>query len=258
MRHLFDEAGQAALQALMRSRPLLAFDFDGTLAPIVARPDDAHIPDPLARRLERLATAIPVAIVTGRAVADVRARLGFAPTFVVGNHGAEDETQALPQPPLALALDALRAAIAQHAPALAQAGVAVEDKGLSLAFHYRLAADPLFALALIRNVVAQAPQGLHVFDGKRVVNAVAAGAPDKAHAVHRLRARCSADGVLFAGDDINDEPVFAAAEPGWVTVRIGNDGTRHSLARWFLHDTQEMAPLLDRLIDLLALPPAPA
>ena len=254
MRHLFDPAGQAALEALMRGRPLLAFDFDGTLAPIVARPDDANIPAALAQRLGVLAAAAPVAIVTGRAVADVRARLGFAPTYVIGNHGAEDETLAAPRSPLAQALDTLRAAVRKMSPALARAGVVVEDKGLSMAFHYRLAADALFALALIRDVVAQAPQGLHVFDGKRVVNAVPAGAPDKAHAVHRLRGRCGADGVLFAGDDLNDEPVFAAAEPGWVTVRIGNDGARPSQARWFLDDTQQMAPLLDRLIALLPTP----
>ena len=65
MRHLFDEAGQAALQALMRSRPLLAFDFDGTLAPIVARPDDARVSQGIAGRLQRLAGLLPLAVVSG-------------------------------------------------------------------------------------------------------------------------------------------------------------------------------------------------
>ena len=58
----------------MRLRPLLAFDFDGTLAPIVARPDDARVPDAVSRCLAELAATLPIAIITGRSVADVRAR----------------------------------------------------------------------------------------------------------------------------------------------------------------------------------------
>ena len=90
MRHLFSIEGEQALESVMRQRPLLAFDFDGTLAPIVARPDQAHVPDAVAHGLAELSRALPVAVVTGRSVADVRARLGFQPRWVIGNHGAED------------------------------------------------------------------------------------------------------------------------------------------------------------------------
>ena len=79
MRHLLSARGEAALAALMRRRPLLAFDFDGTLAPIVARPEDARVPAAVAARLAVLALRLPVAIVTGRAIGDVRHRLGFEP-----------------------------------------------------------------------------------------------------------------------------------------------------------------------------------
>ena len=91
MDHLFTPQGEAALAAVMRRDPLLAFDFDGTLAPIVDRPGDASVPDNVSRCLAKLARAHPVAIITGRSIADVRARLGFEPHFVIGNHGAEDE-----------------------------------------------------------------------------------------------------------------------------------------------------------------------
>jgi trehalose 6-phosphate phosphatase len=90
MQHLFTPAGEVALAATLLRRPLLAFDFDGTLAPIVARPDDARISQAVSARLKSLAAQLPVAIVTGRAVADVRGRLGFEPRFIVGSHGAED------------------------------------------------------------------------------------------------------------------------------------------------------------------------
>ena len=87
MRHLFSADGEAALVVTMARRPLLAFDFDGTLAPIVARPDDARVPPAVERRLERLSRVLPLAIVSGRRVDDVRARLSFTPRYIVGNHG---------------------------------------------------------------------------------------------------------------------------------------------------------------------------
>ena len=67
MQHLFTPEGEAGLAAILRKRPLLAFDFDGTLAPIVARPDDARISRRAAARLGSLAARLPVAIVTGLA-----------------------------------------------------------------------------------------------------------------------------------------------------------------------------------------------
>ena len=75
MRHLFTPEGEAALAAVMRLAPVLAFDFDGTLAPIVARPDQAHVPPPVSEGLAHLAQRLPVAVISGRSVADVRARL---------------------------------------------------------------------------------------------------------------------------------------------------------------------------------------
>jgi trehalose 6-phosphate phosphatase len=264
MRHLLSDEGDAALAALVRAgTPLLAFDFDGTLAPIVERPDDARLADAVAQRLAQLALRWPVAIITGRAVADVSVRLGgFTPHFVVGNHGAEDAAGAdgIPDPQRwVAALMPLRDALAAHRALLAAAGVSLEDKGLSIAFHYRQASDPGRARAAIRAVLAAAMRGapalrLHTFDGKRVVNTVAAGAPDKAHAVQRLVARSRAHGALFAGDDVNDEPVFAAAPESWVTVRIGgaidDDGHAPSLARWTLDGPHQMTLLLDRLLAL--------
>src|ERR687890_603252 len=75
MEHLFTPRGEAALDAVMRLEPLLAFDFDGTLAPIVDRPDDARVPAEVSRWLAELARRHPIAVITGRSIADVRARL---------------------------------------------------------------------------------------------------------------------------------------------------------------------------------------
>lgn len=250
MQHLLAPAGRAALAALLHGRPLLAFDFDGTLAPIVATPGEARIGEAVASRLRRLAARLPVAIVSGRATADVRGRLGFEPQFVVGNHGAEDGLDRDAAEARARALDALRSRLAREAGAIRGAGVAVEDKGQSIALHYRLATDRGAALALIHRLLTGAAPTLKVFGGKMVENVVAAGAADKAQAVITLVARCGADRAFFAGDDVNDEPVFVTAPADWLTVRIGRDDPR-SRARFFLDSPAEMALALQAMIDEL-------
>src|SRR6478736_5565243 len=108
---LLEAAGLEALAALARDRALFAFDFDGTLAGIRARPSEVRVAPTLARRMAALARARPVAIVTGRRIGDVRTRLGFEPAFIVGNHGAEDETDPAGSERIARALEPLRAAI---------------------------------------------------------------------------------------------------------------------------------------------------
>ncbi len=254
MKHLFTPEGEAALEALIRRRPLLAFDFDGTLAPIVPRPEDARIPPPVAARLGALAKRLPLAIVTGRQVDDVRARLGFEPTFVVGNHGAEDDQGAAAiTPPMRAALQRARTRLATRRLALSGAGVTIEDKGSSIALHYRLSRTRDRALEVIQTALTPRDDALRVFPGKMVVNIVARQAPDKAHAVRSLLARCGASCLLFAGDDLNDEPVFAAATEDWLTIRVGDDHT-HSLARYALAGPEEVSELLERIAALLPTP----
>ncbi len=251
--HLFSHEGVAALAATLQRQPLLAFDFDGTLAPIVARPDAARISQAVSARLAALAARLPVAIVTGRSVDDVRDRLGFKPHFIVGNHGAEDESAPVVMPPVPGALAPLRAQLDARRHELAGTGVTVEDKGHSIAMHYRLSRTRERALALIAELTSAPGDALRVFGGKLVVNVAPRSAPDKAHAVHALVARCGASCALFAGDDVNDEPVFDAAPAGWLTVRVGRDDPQ-SRAMYFLDSPVEMAMLLERMVALLPAP----
>lgn len=250
MQHLFQHDGELALAAALRQRPLLAFDFDGTLAPIVARPDDARISQAVSARLQALATQLPLAIVTGRTVDDVRGRLGFEPRYIVGNHGAEDPLDPAAAATLGSVLAPLRERLRARQAELAEVGLVVEDKGASLALHYRLSRQRDRALALITDLLAPRDTAWRVFGGKMVVNIVARDAPDKAGAVHGLLARCGADCAVFAGDDVNDEPVFESAPPHWLTIRIGR-AERHSAARYFLDSPSEMAMLLEHMLVLL-------
>ena len=250
MQHLFHHEGEAALAAVLRRHPLLAFDFDGTLAPIVARPDDARISQAVSARLKALALQLPLAIVTGRTVDDVRGRLGFEPHHIVGSHGAEDPLDPAATAAFAAALAPVRERLKARQAQLTELGVTIEDKGASLALHYRLSRHREQALALIEDVLSPPAGAWRLFGGKMVVNAVSRNAPDKSGAVHAMVARCGADCAVFAGDDVNDEPVFESAPAHWLTIRIGRS-EGNSAARFFLDSPSEMAMLLQRMLALL-------
>jgi trehalose 6-phosphate phosphatase len=247
MKHILGTEGQAALQSLLDTRALLAFDFDGTLAPIVADPKTARSPLPVARALRTLAQWWPIAVITGRAVADMSERLGFEPYLVVGSHGAEDPTS--PDAVDPSRLDEVRIALESEAgQVLRQAGVVVEDKGQSMALHYRLARDREGAREAALLFVQGLGESIATFEGKMVLNIVVAGAPHKGDAVLGLARRLGAESVFFVGDDVNDEPVFRCAAPNWVTIKVGREP--HSAARFFLDSSAEMAVLLDLCVKL--------
>lgn len=250
MQHLFRPEGELALALILQQRPLLAFDFDGTLTPIVARPSDAHLSTAVSARLHALTHLLPVAIVTGRSVDDVRGRLGFEPHYIVGNHGAEQESGATDAALASPALLRLRLQLQEQASRLVAAGVTIEDKGASLALHYRLSRTRAQAQQLIAELLVDPDEELRVFGGKLVVNVTSRQAPDKADAVHALLQRCGATCAIFAGDDVNDEPVFASAPPEWLTIRIGRDEPR-SKAHYVLNSPAEMAMLLERMVSLV-------
>jgi trehalose 6-phosphate phosphatase len=248
MKPLFSSEGRAALDAMMGSgRPLLAFDFDGTLSPIVARPDDACVPLPVARRMQLLCERWCVAVISGRAVADVSARLGFEPMFVVGNHGIEDPQDSQVQR-WAAALAPLRERLRPRADALEHHGVTVEDKGLSVALHYRLAPDAQRARQAIGEVLKGDVGNLTIGTGKCVVNLVPKGAPDKGDALLSLARRCRAEAGLFVGDDDNDEPAFAKAPARWITVRMAAEH-KHSRAAYYVDGPPQLPALLQMLLD---------
>jgi len=246
MQHLFSAAGRAALARVMRQQPLVALDFDGTLAPIVGQPDDARVPLTLAGRLRRLSQRLPLAVISGRRADDVQARLPFRALAVVGLHGAQGLGWE-PSPAETAALEALRQRLADREGPWHACGVEIEDKGSALALHYRNAPDREAALASLRPLLDAAGPALRIFGGKCVLNVVVAGAPDKADAVQMLLARSGRRALVFVGDDENDEPVFERAGPQALTIRVGREGAR-SAARFYIDGQADMAALLDALL----------
>jgi trehalose 6-phosphate phosphatase len=235
-------AGRLALAAAARPDALLAFDFDGTLAPIVARPDAARMRPRTRRLLAALAEVRPCAVLSGRARADLLGRVAGVPLrFAVGNHGAEwgEPREAAARGRLARAAAALRERLA------GARGVWVEDKGLSLAVHYRAAPDRAAAARAIARAVREVA-GVRAFGGKAVLNVLPAGAPDKGTALLRMMRRARTASAIYVGDDTTDEDAFRAAAGRGLGIRVGR--RRGSAARLTLEDQRAVDALLEALL----------
>lgn len=245
MIHLFTPEGEAALRAIVQRRPLLALDFDGTLAPIVPVPDQARAPLAITRVLEKLSSHLPIAIISGRSVADVSSRLEFTPRYVVGNHGMEGLPGSDPQG-MHRQVQKWFEALTEYANQFSAAGILLENKGCSLSLHYRLARDQTSAQALIAQAVASLEPSPQQLGGKCVLNLIPPGAPDKFDAIAQLLPLAGCDCAIFVGDDLTDDRVFEKAPGDWLTVRIEmHEGHQ---ARFHLNHQSEMALFLQRLL----------
>jgi trehalose 6-phosphate phosphatase len=198
----------ATLSADPRHAAVL-LDVDGTLAPIVERPQDARVPDETRAELARLAGRYAlVACVSGRPRAEVERLLGLDGVAVVGEHGLE------------LAPDAAR--WAEVVSAFAD-GVdwPAERKPLSVSFHFRRADDVSAARAYLARVADAAErEGLVPRFGRMVLEVRPPVDADKGTAVRALVTRAGVDRALYAGDDATDVDAFRGLDGLGVAVRV--------------------------------------
>lgn len=224
----------------------LFLDFDGTLVDIAETPDAVRVDPDLRTKLARLVRALEgrVALISGRAAADVRRLAGVEGLAVAGSHGqeliwADGRIEAPGRPP---ALDQARdemAAFAATAP-----GLLVEDKPLGVALHFRRAPEQAGAAQALAAALA-ARTGLMLQPGKMMIELRAVGG-DKGTALERLLAAPAMAGTrpVFIGDDETDEPAFGAAEIlGGAGVLVGAE--RPSLALYRLADVATTRQWLD-------------
>jgi trehalose 6-phosphate phosphatase len=211
--------GRAGLAALVRAprRALIAMDYDGTLAPIVADPAAAR-PDPRAGEvLRRLAPLVgTLAVITGRSAAAAveLGRLDQVPGLIVlGQYGRQRwQAGTLTSPPPPPGIDAARRELPQVlAAAGAPEGTWTEDKADALAVHTRRTAEPGPALDRLRGPLADlaARAGLAVEPGRMVIELRPPGS-DKGQTLKSLALESGASSVMYCGDDLGDVPAFRA------------------------------------------------
>lgn len=241
--------GLKIISDTVRTDMLYAFDFDGTLAPIVAKPEQARPSQSVVRHMQRLCELVPVAVVSGRRLEDVRERLGFTPQYLIGNHGiehADGDNDARTDRIMA----AWRETLEPQAPRLIQDGILIEDKGLSFSLHYRIARDRTQALATIDEVARTLAPHPKRIGGKLVANFLPPHAPDKYHALQALMAKRAFRAAFFMGDDVTDDLVFDQAPAHWLTIRVERlEGSR---AAFYLSSQSEVVTLIQTLIRCLS------
>jgi trehalose-phosphatase len=206
----------AAIDRLMSGdRVLLGIDFDGTLAPIVDRPD-AAVPDQRALDvLKDLAkrSDLHVAVVSGRALDDLRLRLGDIPgATLIGEHG-NDTGGSSPDDPL---IEEAAAVIHDLADGL---GATVERKRKSVTFHYRNLPEEEAERSLPRiREWAEAHDDVKVLEGKQVIE-LSTATRTKGDAIQEL---ANSSRVIYIGDDTTDETVFEVLGPDDIGVKVGD------------------------------------
>lgn len=261
MKYLFDHLD--AFEATFAGKHLLLLlDFDGTLSPIAPTPDEAVLPNETRSALERLVESptCAVAVISGRALSDVRGKTGIPGITYVGNHGLE-----LARPneePQRVALSRFQSVLRRLKRELSAklcpvAGVIIEDKGCSLAIHYRTVREEYRPL-----VKAAVHETVEAFGGEREIE-LGIGAMvleirppigiDKGTIVSALlepETRKYVDGgtvAVYIGDDATDEDAFRAIRGrGW-GILVGVP--RISYAEYYLKDPGEVRTLLHRLAE---------
>jgi trehalose-phosphatase len=241
---------------LAGGRAAIFLDYDGTLTPIVARPELAILSDEMRARLREVARVWPTCIVSGRGLDDVRRLVGVDSLVYAGSHGFEIRG------PNGLAFDVdpeiasavARAAGALREPIAAIPGALVEDKRFSVAVHYRQVAPE--RVGEVESIVDRVLDGLPELrktHGKMVFELRPARAWDKGKALLWLLESLGLDDPatipLYVGDDVTDEDAFAAIAECGVGVLV-TDLPKPTKARLSLQDVEEVGELLRRLAAL--------
>lgn len=261
MEHLWSAWEEILHRLNAASLVYLLMDYDGTLTPIVARPELATLAPAMRWRLRRLA-AHPhyrVAIISGRPLPDIKKRVGVRELAYAGNHGLELQFQGkrLVHPQTSLSRPVLTGLAHTLTLALADVpGSLVEDKGLTLSLHYRQV-EPAGILQVRRAVrdlaLPLARLGkLRITRGKKVYEFRPPLEWDKGRAIawlleqwHNNKARKALP--LFLGDDRTDEDGFRETmRLGGIAIRVGK--ARRSLAPYYLLSPAEVGELLERLL----------
>jgi alpha,alpha-trehalase len=251
------DAWDAVVERLRGVAPVLFLDYDGTLTPIVARPEEAILAAASRDVVRSVAALCPVTIVSGRDRTVVEELVGLPGLGYVGSHGFD-----ISGPPQAAVrhevgaehLESLESAEAMLRDRLAGiSGAAVERKRFGIAAHYRRSRDHREEVErAVREVLATQPD-LVLASGKAVFELRPATEWDKGRAIRWLLDRWPAHGTpLHIGDDLTDETVFEMlARDGLGVGIVVTDDDRPTAAQFSLRSPGGVLDFLGRLVRVL-------
>jgi len=244
------------VQEIARSGDRLAvfLDYDGTLTPIVRHPEDAWLSDSMRQTLRSLAARLPVAILSGRDLDDVRGRVLVDGIVYAGSHGfdiagAGGLRRELGAAYLAV-LDAAESELREELDEIPSAQL--ERKHFSVAAHYRnVNENDAFRVALAVDTVATRHRELRRMDGKKVYELLPDIDWDKGKAVLWLLKTLELErgnaAPIFIGDDRSDEDAFRSLEKRGVGILV-SEQPQITAANYWLKNPEEVERFLGELI----------
>jgi trehalose 6-phosphate phosphatase len=254
--------GEGMTKRIGDSRLAVFLDYDGTLTPIVDRPQDAVISPRMREVVSRLSERCPVCVVSGRDRPVVQELMGMYDLVVAGSHGFDiwsPQTGTIEHDAASGFEDLLARVTAKLQDRVASIeGAVVEPKRASVAVHYRLVAEPQRAEVerVVERLLTEHPNELKVTPGKMVYEVQPNLDWDKGRAVLHLLTVLGLDGddvvPLYVGDDITDEHAFEALAGRGIGVIVANPdapeaGSRASAADFALESVDEVERFLDGL-----------
>ena len=239
-------------------RPAIFFDYDGTLSEIVDQPADATLVPGAGKALQALAALYPVAVLSGRGLADIRERVDIPGLWYAGSHGFEisgpDGSQHR-NDAAAQAIPLLEQAAAELTERLGPIpGVAVEHKRYAVAVHYRNAAPDAAAAVTAAVHEVGNRSGLKVTSGRMVVELRPKIQWDKGKTLEWIVDQMAGEEPIlpiFIGDDLTDEDGFDAVlhDGIGIVVRHTEDGDRATSARFSLDSPDQVRQFIERLVE---------
>lgn len=260
MQHLFSNWDKIQKEIKGTSTILLALDYDGTLTPIVSRPEDAKLPNEVKETLSSLAKSdkFKVAILSGRRLKEIVGLIKIKNIYYAGNHGFEIKgPKVLFKHPSYVRFQPYIEKIKQLLEEQLKSvkGIIVEDKGLTLSLHYRLVAPAkvLKVKKIFENIISdylkrsivRVTSGKKVFEVRPFVEWNKGKALEMIEKLMKLRKNCL---KIYIGDDITDEDAFNVLQQKDISIFVGEK--KKSKARYFLHNTKEVGNFLSRLNNL--------
>ncbi len=247
--YLFDRIDE--IKDKLEGKKLLLFlDYDGTLTPIVESPDMAVIPDDMRSLLAELRRRLPIAVISGRSLEDIKKRVGIEGIIYAGNHGAEiwDGEKTIASQQSFVSRDLMQEFLNRLKESLSPInGVLIEDKGITASIHYRMVKErdlpKLFKT--FTELSKDYKDSFRIVIGKKVFEIRPVDIWDKGDAVSWIIKNIgNGSAPIYIGDDATDEDAFKILRGKGINICIGGNAE----AEYYLKNQKEVKDILQWLL----------